>query len=332
MSSDIESDPRAALCAAGLIGVNEQVELLPLTGGVSSDIMRVRTTTGRQFVIKQALAKLKVKAAWFANTDRNRVEQAYFAYTATLVPSMVPQLLHSGDTWFAMEYLDDGFMNWKTELLAGRANLTSAKLAGAFLGQVHRASWDNAAVRTEFATDKNFHDLRIEPYLLTTGLRLPALQSLFEVEAKRLGGSKQALVHGDYSPKNMLVSTDRMFVLDAEVAWFGDPAFDLAFLLTHLHLKILVNVSNSAPTYALIPTFWDRYCTTLGKAADAALEGRTCRLILMLMLARVHGKSPAEYLSTDQQQTVTDFASAGLLDLPRRLSALTTAWMTALTK
>ena len=51
--------------------------------------------------------------------------------------------------------------------------------------------------------------------------------------------TKRALVHGDVSPKNILVGPRGPVFLDAECAWYGDPAFDLAFCLNHLLLKCL---------------------------------------------------------------------------------------------
>ncbi len=303
---------------------------MPLTGGVSSDITLVRGADGRQFVVKRALAKLKVRDDWFADPQRNQVEQAYFTYVGSFAAAAVPRLLHRGENWFAMEYLGGDLANWKTELMAGRANPMHAQLAGDFLGRVHRVSWSDAKARTTFATGKNFYDLRIEPYLVTTGRRLPEFRERFEAEAGRLAGCELALVHGDYSPKNLLVSGSRLVALDAEVAWFGDPAFDLAFLLTHLHLKALVHAAQPQAMLGLIPIFWERYQLAVGAQADGALEARMVRLTLMLMLARVHGKSPAEYLASAQRDTVTRFASAQLRQSPDRLTDLTAAWATAI--
>ncbi len=320
----------ATLRTAGLLAAGEVADCRPLRGGVSSDIVLVTTAAGRKFVVKRALARLKVKDPWFADTARNRAEQAWFDYVAPLVPGVVPKILHRGPDWFAMEFLGGDLVNWKDELLAGRADLPTARAAGSVLGQVHRASWNEARARAEFRTGKSFYDLRIEPYLVTTALRQPVLRPWLEAEATRLASTECALVHGDFSPKNLLVSPTRLVVLDAEVAWFGDPTFDLAFLLTHLHLKALVAGPKAENFLALVPAFWASYRDALGSVAAGDLEARTVRLLLMLMLARVHGKSPVEYLSPPQQGRVTDFVTAQLPRQPESLAAVTAAWKDSL--
>lgn len=283
-------------------------------------------------MVKTALARLRVRDDWFADVSRNGVEQAYFSYAARIVPDAVPRVLAANPQagWFAMEYLGDGFANWKQLLLEREALTAHAQRAGEVLGRLHRASWDDPAAREQFATLENFHALRIEPYLLTTARRVPAAAAHLAAETQRLATTKLALVHGDYSPKNILVSTDRLVVLDAEVGWFGDPAFDPAFMLNHLHLKALLHHRHPAPLLALVPAFWSAYSASLGPHADPALEARTVRLLLCLMLARVHGKSPAEYLTPAHQAFVTAFVLDYLPCPPVNLPLLTDAWRAGL--
>ena len=326
------ADLIACLCAAGL-APGPGVRLTALDGGVSSDIHLVETPTGR-FVVKAALPKLRVRDDWFADVSRNRVEQDWFAFAGGVAPDAVPRILAADPRagWFAMEYVADGMANWKSLLLAGDASPVHARRAGELLGRLHRASWGDRRVQARFATLPNFHALRIEPYLLTTAQRVPAARAELIAEAERLATTGLALVHGDYSPKNLLVSADRLVVLDAEVAWFGDPAFDTAFLLTHLHLKGLVHARRPAPMLALIPEFWSAYRAALGPEVDPSGEARAVRLLLCLLLARVHGRSPVEYLTTGgQRDRVTRFVLAHLPDPPRDLATLAAAWRRALT-
>jgi len=334
------------LQAAGLTA--GAVRVTPLTGGVSSDIVLVESSKG-QVVVKTALEKLRVKDDWFADVSRNRVEQAFFEYAAPIIPESVPRILGGGDGWFAMEYLGD-MPNWKTALLTGDADESTAQLAGNVLGRLHAASWLDDAARTRFDTLPNFHALRIEPYLLTTANRVPEVADLLRTEAARLAETKLALVHGDYSPKNLLVGPQRLIVLDAECAWFGDPAFDTAFLLTHLHLKALLHPQ----AIQLVPAFWSAYLAAFesprerpgvrrssgafespsaseklqraGALQDAvALEQRTVKLLLCLLLARVHGKSPVEYLTDAQHAFITRFVLTHLPN-PPPLAELTASW------
>ncbi|MCB1092654.1 MAG: phosphotransferase, partial [Verrucomicrobiae bacterium] len=264
---------------------------------------------------------LRVKDDWFADVSRNRVERAYFDYAALIVPESVPCILGGGEDWFAMEDLGGEHANWKTELLAGHLDPRPARLAGEVLGKIHGHSWGDPVARERFDTLENFHALRIESYLLTTARRVPEVSEILLEEADRLAATKQALVHGDFSPKNLLTGPGRLVVLDAECGWFGDPAFDTAFLLTHLHLKALIHPG----AMELVPVFWDAYTAACGHDIEAS----TVRLLLCLLLARVHGKSPAEYLDAAQQDFVTRFVLARL-PKPPTLGELGAAWRAAL--
>ena len=324
MSSGPEILPQ--LRAAGLIA-SAAPRLRSLAGGVSSDIFLVEDDD-RRFVVKRALRKLRVKDDWFADVSRNRVEQAWFAYAARIVPEAVPRLLHTDpeNAWFAMEYLEGDWLNWKSELLACRADPAVASRAGHTLGRLHAASWGDPAATAEFATLKNFTELRIAPYLLATADRVPAATAVLRAEAGRLAGTELALVHGDYSPKNLLISPGRLIVLDAEVAWFGDPVFDVAFLINHLFLKALCHVRTPEPFIGLADEAWRAYGAAMGGRADAALEARTVRLLLCLMLARVHGKSPVEYIAGPAQGRVTAFVLKHLPRPPATLAEVAQAW------
>ncbi len=307
--------------ASGLMGPLGQPTITPLTGGVSSDIVLVETPLHR-LVVKSALPRLKVRDEWFADVSRNRVEQEFFQYAARCIPASVPRILDGepAEGWFAMEYLGRELQTWKSDLLAGQIDPAVARRVGDSLGRLHAASWNDPAALARFDTLDNFHALRIEPYLLTTAKRIPEAAAFLRAEADHLAATKLALVHGDYSPKNLLVGPERLVILDAECGWFGDPSFDTAFLLTHLHLKALLHPAAAT----LVPAFWSAHAAALGKD----LEDRTIRLLLCLLLARVHGKSPVEYLDEPQRRRITHFVLTNLPNPPSTLAEFTAAWMT----
>ncbi|HEY1790583.1 MAG TPA: aminoglycoside phosphotransferase family protein, partial [Verrucomicrobiae bacterium] len=234
--------------------------LVPLSGGVSCDIYLVEDGDDR-FVVKRALEKLRVKADWFADIRRNRTEWEYIRYVSKFLPMAVPGLRQCSamDNYFAMEYFNGEYSNWKQLLLAGQARVEHAAQAGNILGQIHRHSTGDAEAMGLFDTTPTFFQLRIEAYLLATGAKHPALRSQFEAEAARLAKVRECLVHGDFTPKNILVSGDRMILLDCEVAWFGEPAFDVASLLNHFCLKGLFHAPGDAGMDAMIEKFWSAY-------------------------------------------------------------------------
>jgi aminoglycoside phosphotransferase (APT) family kinase protein len=306
-------------------------KLTPLTDGVSSEIYRV-DDGGDSFVVKRALAKLKVKEHWTADVCRNHYEQLFIEYVARFLPQAVPSLRPAPKDrgYFAMELLGPEFTNWKQRLLRGEARVEDALQAATILGRIHAHSAADSETERQFDTTANFIQLRIDPYLLTTGLRHPDLRPLFEEEAKRLASTRQCLVHGDFSPKNLMLSPSRMVLLDCEVAWYGDPAFDLAFLLTHLHLKALYHAPREIGLRKMCQAFWQRYVEETGGVIDSqALEPRVARLLLMLMLARIDGKSPVEYLRSQQQADwVRQFARSGILAAISSLSEISDRWFT----
>jgi aminoglycoside phosphotransferase (APT) family kinase protein len=326
------TDLLRALRDAGLIDADD-VTVTPLTGGVSSDIRLVETPTTR-FVVKRALTKLRVKDDWYADPSRNAYEQAYMRYVGAIAPGAVPRILWSdGDAGlFVMEYLE-GYANWKEELLAGRVHPAYAATAGRVLGQIHRTSRGDADAAAAFDTTRNFYELRLEPYLLTTAQRHPALAGELEAEAARIAATRLCLVHGDFSPKNMLVQDERLVLLDCEVAWYGEPAFDAAFLLNHFLLKALHFAAAPEPYLDLVPTFWQAYQDALGDAYTPDLEARVARLLPMLLLARIDGKSPAEYIVDPARKAlVRTFVPAVLRGQESTLAGLVGEWRAALAR
>lgn len=299
----------------------------PLAGGVSSDIWRVEDGA-TCFVVKRALPRLRVRDEWRADVSRNAVERDFLEWAGRKLPGAVPRVLFANPAagYFGMEHLGAAFANWKRQLLEGVFETATAAAAGRLLGTLHARSAGDAALRRRFDTADNFYQLRLEPYLLTTGVRHPAWRAVFEAEARRLAATRECLVHGDFSPKNLLVGPEgRLVLLDAEVAWYGDPAFDVAFLLNHLLLKRLHHAPAGGPLRELIGAFRAAYGAARG-AGPADFEARTARLLLLLLLARVDGKSPVEYLAPARQQVVRDFVTAALPAPPDTLAALVEAW------
>jgi aminoglycoside phosphotransferase (APT) family kinase protein len=308
--------------------------ITPLTGGVSSEIYRVEDG-GKVFAVKRALAKLKVADDWQVDLGRNAAEVDYLTCVGGLLPGAVPAVLSVSrtDHYFVMEFLGDGFANWKTLLLDGVAEPDHARQAARVLATIHRRTWDDAEVRAKFETTSNFIQLRLDPYLATTGRRHPVLESHFAAEIERILAARRCLIHGDYSPKNLLLGHGRLVVLDCEVAWFGDPTFDAAFLLNHFFLKSLHLDQKRDAFLALVEAFHETYAEELGAEKWALIAPHLPRLLLMLMLARVDGKSPVEYLREDEpkKNLLRRFAGARIPSPPRELPALLADWKKATT-
>lgn len=319
----------ACLVRLGLAGAGERVSAERLTGGVSSDIWKV-SAGGRVFCVKRAMAKLAVKDDWFAPVERNRYERQWYELASARVPGSAPRVLAHDDAamFFVMEWLDPADHRlWKADLMAGRVDLEFAAAVGARLAAIHAATAGDGAVAAMFPTGPLFEALRLEPYLRATGRRHPALAARLEALADRTAAAKLALVHGDASPKNIMAGPKGPVFLDAECAWYGDPAFDLAFCLNHLLLKCLAAPAAAADFLIAFDELRDAYLGGATWEKRAALEARAASLLPALFLARVDGKSPVEYVTRDEERERVRRVAVQLIERPpATLAAVRDAW------
>ncbi len=315
------------LCEIRLIS-SQKPEIKPLEGGVSSDIFLVADGSVR-LVVKQALEKLKVKDDWFSDIRRNRTERQFAEYMQQILPGSVPEVIFADDdlNFFVMEYLDPlSFKNWKEQLSVGNFDSKTTRKAADLLADLHRLSRHDTETRTIFEDKSYFKNLRTDPYLVTTAERHPEFRNIFFQEAERLNHHNETVIHGDFSPKNILAGNNRVVLLDHEVACLGDPAFDLAFLLNHLHLKMLWNKTRQQSCKNLAPLFWKVYFKKADEESPLNLKDRTGKLLLLLMLARIDGKSPVEYFDDPEKEFVRSFVSQQLRSRNFELPAINKNW------
>jgi aminoglycoside phosphotransferase (APT) family kinase protein len=301
----------------------------PLTGGVSSDIWRIDADNG-PLCAKRALAKLRVAADWRAPIERNRFEARWMQIANEAVPGSAPAVLgqHPRLGVLAMSYLPAADHTlWKQALREGHADPTVARAVGTVLARIHAHSAARPRLAAEFPTDAIFFDIRLEPYLLATARRHPDLAPHLEALVRTTQGHPLALVHGDVSPKNILIGPNGPVLLDAECAWWGDPAFDIAFCLNHLLLKCLWTPSASTGFLASFDALANAYLEGVDWEPRDAVERRAAALLPGLLLARVDGKSPVEYIETEAQRTPVRQVARALLQRPvERLEDVADAW------
>ncbi|MFO0987603.1 MAG: phosphotransferase [Alphaproteobacteria bacterium] len=320
---------RSVLAQAGLLGAGEAPRMDALTGGVSSDIWRIDLARG-PVCVKRALARLKVAQVWEAPVERNRYEAAWMRFANQAAPGAAPALIAEDPAAGAlvMEFLDPARHRlWKNELRDGRPDPAFAAAVGARLAAIHAASAGRADVAAMFPTDAIFYAIRLEPYLVATGRAHPDLAPAFDALVTRTATTKRALVHGDVSPKNILVGPRGPVFLDAECAWYGDPAFDLAFCLNHMLLKCLWTPGASAGFLASFDALANAYLSGVRWEPRDEIEARAASLLPGLFLARVDGKSPVEYLTDEApKQRVRRVARPLISSPPRRLAEVRAAW------
>lgn len=318
-----------SLMGLGLLDKPASARFQALTGGVSSDIWKVETA-GRVLCVKRALAKLKVEADWFAPVERSRYEVAWYRVANEKVPGSAPRILAYDDKAMlcVMEYLDPQTHSlWKSALRDGRADRKQATHAGAILGRIHaEAAKDNAA-KAQFPRRDIFQAIRLEPYLEATAAKHPDLQEQLFSLSRRTAATCLTMIHGDVSPKNILLGPKGPVFLDAECACIGDPAFDIAFCLNHFLLKCLWAPQSKGDFLACFDAMSSHYLAEVDWEASDALEARAASLLPGLFLARVDGKSPVEYITNEEdREKVRRSARALLFDPPARLSDVADAW------
>lgn len=314
-----------------------------LGGGVSNVVVRV-DAPGEPggLVLKQSLPRLRVEQEWLADPERIYREAASLRYLAEVLPaSALPKVVHEdrANYLFIMTAAPAGGVNWKDALLAGNVDPGAANQVGTLLGRIHQHSAvtdDRIPEELEqFADQRCFVQLRIDPYHRAIAAVHPNLANAIAIEAQRMLNRRLALVHGDYSPKNVIVAGSgaaaEVFLLDFEVAHLGNPVFDPAFMLNHLTLKAIHQPRLAGEYNAAARAFWSAYLDNAGTlAADLTrFERETVRQLGVLLLARIDGKSPAEYITGGRQKQrarnlAKDILSGAMAQLQQLHDALMT--------
>ena len=312
-------------------GLGAAAAATPLAGGVSSDIWRVELRDG-PVCVKRALPRLRVQQLWEAPVERNRFEHDWLVEAAKAAPGCVPRVLAQGRGAFAMEYLPpERYPVWKALLRDGTADPAFAARVGETLARIHAATAGRDDLAERFRTDALFHALRLDPYLVSAAAQHPSLAGPLMKLVETTAGTKRCLVHGDVSPKNILAGPQGAVFLDAECAWYGDPAFDAAFCLNHLLLKCLWNPGCTAGYLSCFDALEASYFKEVTWESRGALEARIARLLPGLLLARVDGKSPVEYVVEESQKELVRNTARDLLATPRdRLKDVKGAWQRSL--
>jgi len=325
----VEDGLARALRNMALVSARTPIASAPLPGGVSSEIFRIDLPSG-PVCLKRALPKLKVAADWRVPVERNRSEVDWMRVAGSIVPAAVPSILGEDRATgcFAMAYLSpDTHPVWKDLLRIGVVDPVTAAAVGDTLGRIHAATADRADIAARFQTDDLFHALRLEPYLEATARAHPELAPRLAALVETTRTTKRVLVHGDFSPKNLLIGPAGPVILDAECAWYGDPAFDLAFVLNHLLLKGAWQPQWRARYVNAFATLSAAYLAHVGWESPAGCEARAAALLPALMLARIDGKSPVEYLTRDaQKDAVRAFARSLIVEPPAKVGVIAGLW------
>jgi 5-methylthioribose kinase len=285
---------------------------------VSGDVVLVREAGRPLVVLKRAHARLRVRAEWHIDVDRTINEGRCLRYLGSFLPEgSVPavRFIDEQERVLAMDVIPEGGANWKQQLLEGRVDPVAARRVGTLLAAVHRHSAADSGVRDCFDNPHLLRQGRTDPYHRSAAAANPELARVIEEEAERVEGTHLALVLGDVSPKNIAVFGDHVVFFDVEIAHWGDPAFDVAFCLTHLLLKALVHERHRDELLVAADVLWHSYVGAVPQWD--ALEQHVVAELGCLLLARVDGKSPVEYIDSDLARSAVRALARSLLTSDR---------------
>jgi 5-methylthioribose kinase len=295
------------------------VRVEALGGGVSNAVLRVEAG-GRLFVLKQSRPRLRTRDAWFSDLDRvYREQEVMQALGPLLPPRTVPEVLFSDrpNYVFAMSHAPRDARVWKEQLLAGRVEDVVAERAGRVLGRMHEATARDPGLVERFRDHTVFVQLRVDPFYRRIQERRPEVAGAVAPLIDGLLSVREALCHGDYSPKNILTHGDGFTLVDYETAHHGDQAMDLGFFLSHLLLKAVKRCAERQRYFDLTRAFWRGYAGEVAFRPAAELQGRGIAHLGVCLLARIDGTSPVDYLPEEpKREAVRRLGRQILLDQP----------------
>lgn len=312
-------NPLELLVRMGIIAPNHEVTYTPLTGGVSSDIWLVHNGL-ESIVLKRAKNRLNVSSTWIVPVDRGQAEVNWLRLVGQVFPDNVPHVIAFDPETFAMAlpYLDpNSHTNWQTDLMAAQVEVDFADDLGRLLAEIHKNTFSRPGPAEDFDNEDLFRLLRIEPFLARSANAVPEVAGAMERIIHSLRVNRHALVHGDFSPKNILVNRSgarpHPVILDAECAVWGDPAFDVAFCLTHLALKSIHVRDSGDSIIEAARRFRASYLKACPDELAPGVDERLGQLVPALLLARVVGASPAVYLTEQERNLVKQAAIHSLI-------------------
>jgi len=272
-----------------------------LGGGVSNIVLHV-TTAEQSFVVKQSRPQLRTREDWFSDLERIHREQEVMEALRPLLPAgTVPEVLFvdRANYVFAMSHAPEDSRVWKSVLLAGEIDPAIGELAGTLLGRMHDATSRTPELAERFGDHRCFVQLRVDPFYRKVQERRPEVAAAIDDVIERMLSCREAICHGDYTPKNLLLHAGGFTLVDYECAHYGDPTMDLGLLLAHLVLKAVRLPERAEEYLELTRSFWRGYKRF--RPAEE-FEARAVRHFAVCLLARVDGTSPVEYLTDEAKR------------------------------
>ncbi|HEV8607628.1 MAG TPA: phosphotransferase [Tepidisphaeraceae bacterium] len=336
MSVDIEQPDQLLtyLKQTNRISPTEIPQIQILRGGVSNKTVLVKRSNNQSWVLKQALPKLRVEVDWFSDPARIHREALALKILPSLSPpnTITPLIFEDpANHLLAMQAVDEPHDNLKTLFMSAQIDPNHLQQFGHIIGVIHSNSTGRSDLAQLFDDRSFFESLRIEPYYRYTAQQVPQAASTLNHLIQTTHSRRLCLVHGDYSPKNILVNNHKLILLDHEVIHFGDPAFDLGFALAHLLSKAHHFPAQRLAFAAATQTFWTSYTNAIQSAPwRTDIESHAAFHAVACLLARVAGRSKLEYLTQEERQKQMNLAIHLLQSRPTSIDELLNRFLSQL--
>ncbi len=313
------------LKSAGHLSADEKAVATELGWGVSNIVLRIDREARDDWVIKQSRPQLRTDVPWFSRVDRIHREADVIRALQPLLPAgAVPRLLIENRTnyWFAMQAVDPNHAVWKQQLLDGQVDANVAATLGTYLATIHRETALSPESTSNLTDRTVFNELRTDPFYRHLAEKIDDVRPALETLIDEMTATPVCLVLGDFSPKNILITSTGIALVDFETGHRGDPAFDLGFFLSHLLLKTILHSDRFDEYAALTNNFWKSYLASLQSLVAPAfmprdLQRRTFSHLGGCMWSRIDATSPVDYLPDERQKNIVrDFSRRLLLDPP----------------
>lgn len=312
----------------------DSLEIHVLHGGVSNRTVLVEFENGKAWVLKQALEKLRVKVDWFCSPERVHREALGIKWLEQLAPpgSTVPLIFEDVENHIiAMQAVPQPHENWKTALLNGGIQDHHIRQFAKLLAVIHGESQKQKDELSQVFADRTFMEqLRIEPFYEYPAAVIPQSKPFLSNLIAKTRSVQTALVHGDFSPKNILVHQDRLILLDHEVIHFGDPAFDIGFSMAHLLSKAHALIHHRAAFQKSAAMYWQHYYELIKHDEDQTFEQRCIHHTLGCLLARAAGRSTMDYFSNEHKQAQTTLSVQIMQSCPHEMNVFIELFMNGL--
>jgi 5-methylthioribose kinase len=261
---------------------------------------------GQEETLYVRQSRYYVKAHEDLQRDPGRVdtEAKALAFIDRIVPGVVPKVIRIDRTNSVLILSDIklGGQLLADELAAGRVHPEAGPQFGSTIGEIQKATFGLSlgqilgdASIVESSNKNSYLGARTEAPLR---LYPEQTQQLLEDSAK----AARCFVMGDLSPKNIFVEEQSVRFLDLERTSTGDPAYDPAYVITHLLID--ANRSLHSSSLEFINGFMQAYLEAVSSSLNSQeldeLQNRIIRFVGFSILHRTQGIYFVSYSGQDK--------------------------------